>query len=125
MIDIDDEQNNILDKKAAIEGLGDIKLFETMIKDFNKGLLKESLNSFNSALDNFDYHALQTQVHSLKGSLSYLHTKKILSVLDEIQTAIEKQMPEDIFKAYPNLLKQCIIFKRTIKLYLSRKGIII
>ena len=111
----------IIDKKAAIEGLGGLELFESMLEGFEDLSLRKNLTSLKIALDEMDYFSIRMQAHSLKGSSSYLHAERVTKIAEKMQNDVEKQLPEEIFKDYPLLIKQCIVLKRAIRFDLLKK----
>ncbi len=111
----------ILDRKAAIEGLGGLELFENMLEGFEDLSLRKNLTALKIALDELDYYSVRMQAHSLKGSSSYLHAERVTKIAEKMQKDVEDQLPEEIFKYYPILIKQCIMLKRMIRLDILKK----
>ena len=106
----------ILDKETAIRDLGDVELFETMLMGFEEMTMRKNLTELKFAIEDLNYKAIRLNSHSLKGASSYLHAERVKTAAAQLQFTIDSQTPEEIFKKYPVLIKQCIILKRKIRL---------
>ncbi len=111
----DIDQLPILSKKAAIACLGGPELFENMIESFEDLTLRKNLRTLKIALDDVDYAGIHAQAHSLKGSAGYLHAERVTRAAEKIERDVDLQLPNEIFKDYPQLIKQCIVLKRAIR----------
>ena len=109
------ERLPILDKEIAIKHLDDAGLFETMLMGFEEMSMRNNLTNLKIALEKMDYYNIRLSSHSLKGASSYLHAERVKTAASLIQFAVDKQRPDDIFKYYPILIKQCILLKRRVR----------
>ena len=114
------EELPILNKEAAIKGLGSKELFQNMLDNFEDLTLKTTLLSLKVAMDELDYLAIRSQAHSLRGSLSYIYAERATKYAEKIQLGVENQIIDDVLENYRELIKQCIILKRTIRYELLR-----
>ena len=105
----------ILDKEAAIIQLDGVELFESLLMGFDDMSMKSNLADLKAALENVDYANIRLSSHSLKGSSSYIHAERVKVITSMIQTAVDNNKYEDIYKYYPVLIKQCILLKRRIR----------
>ena len=112
----------VLDKDTAIKQLGDLDLFVTMMEGFEDMSLRKNLTSLKIALDELDYFNIRLQAHSLKGCSSYLRAERVRLVAEKLQSDVDKQQVEAVFKDYPILLKQCIILKKAIRFESCKKN---
>ena len=113
----------ILNKEVAVDGLGGVDLYENMIDSFEEMSLRKTLIILKIAVDEFDYYSVYTQAHILKGSASYLRADRVSLLAEKIQADVEQQLPDEAFKDYALLLKQCILLKRAVRFdILKRKG---
>ena len=115
------EELPILNKEEAIEGLGGVELFESMLESFEDLSLRKNLISLKIAIDDIDYYSIRMQAHSLKGSAGYLHAERVTKIAEKLQNDIERQQADEIFKDYSMLVKQCIMLKRTIRFEMLKK----
>lgn len=122
-MDLDNiEELPILDMETAIKDLGDDSLFISMMERFEDMSMRENLTNLKIALDDLDYFNIRTQSHSLKGASSYIHAERVKTAAEKIQSCVEHQQIEGIFKAYPILIQQCIILKRKIRSEMCRRN---
>ena len=115
------EELQILNKQEAIDGLGGIELFESMLEGFEDLSLRKNLTALKIALDEIDYFNIRMQAHSLKGSSSYLRAERVTKLAERLQSDVEKQQAQEIFKDYSILVKQCILLKRMIRYEILKK----
>ena len=116
------EELQIMNKQEAIDGLGGLELFESMLEGFEDLSLRKNLTGLKIALDEIDYYSIRMQAHSLKGSSSYLRAERVTKLAEKIQSDVEKRLAQEIFKDYATLIKQCILLKRMIRYEIFKKA---
>ena len=105
----------ILDKETAISQLDDAELFDTMLMGFEDMSMRGNLTDLKISLEKSDFPNVRLSTHSLKGASSYIHAERVKTLAALIQCSVDNQKYDDIFKYYPELIKQCVLLKRKIR----------
>lgn len=109
----------IINIEKAIRDLGDEDLFKKLINDFDATLIK-TLEDLRIAMDGIDYKEIRMKSHSLKGPSSYIQAERVRRSAEILQQFMDKQDAHSAFKAYPQLIKECITLRRHIRKHLSK-----
>lgn len=112
-----DDNLPILDHAVAIENLGGQELFIDLIGMFDETLIK-ILNELKSAIDRNDNPDIRMKAHTLKGSASYIQAERVRRVSEILQLCIDDKNTESVFLYYPLLVKESILLRRCIRMYL-------
>ena len=121
MNDFNLDKLQIFNREKTAKLLGSEELVDCMIDEFYERSLNYDLTLIGISLDTFNYESAKVQIHSLKGSASYLNAERIIAICDKIEMCIDKQDYKMIFAIYPLLIEQCIVFKKVIHNDFSRR----
>eukprot|EP00826_Nyctotherus_ovalis_P061630 TRINITY_DN878_c0_g1_i4.p1 TRINITY_DN878_c0_g1~~TRINITY_DN878_c0_g1_i4.p1 ORF type:complete len:217 (+),score=44.28 TRINITY_DN878_c0_g1_i4:204-854(+) len=115
------EKLPVLDEDAAMKELNDRELLETIMLGFEDMTMRGSLAKLKAALENANYTNVRICSHALKGAASYIHAERVRAQSSNLQTAVDNKHYENAAKYYCELIKECIVLKKRIRLEKCKK----
>ncbi len=108
----------VLDPTTAINNLGDDGLFIQLMENYDSSLMK-TLEELRVAMDQIDYREIRQKSHSLKGPASYIQGERVRRAAEIVQLCVDRQEGPNIYKYYPQLIKESIRLRRRVRQYLN------